>query len=145
MVLDGEDLKKLRRNITYHQPLEIIHMDTQVKGGQMGKMQRTKGATEERRVCKLYEFALGCEVDRNLAQYQKSDGRDLTGTQPWIVQCKKGKQPNPRQALKEAYDSIGNGYAYPVAHIHDDRKEPFVVVPESVWMMMVEITKDKLK
>ena len=105
----------------------------------MGKSQRIKGAGEERRVAKLYGFALNCCVERELSQYQHSSGRDLKGCQPWIVQCKKGRRINYRKAADEAIGAMGDGYAYPVAHINEDRKTKLVVLPEELWMQIVEI------
>lgn len=105
---------------------------------QIGRLSRNKGATEERRCCKLYEFALGIKVQRDISQYQQSSGRDLRGCQPFAVQNKKGKQCNVRNALAEAVSSLDSEYTIPVAHIHDDGKEPFVVLREEDWMCIVE-------
>jgi hypothetical protein len=111
----------------------------------MSKYQRNKGATEERRVAKLYSFALNRTVERELSQYQHSSGRDLKGCQPWIVQCKKGKKLNYRTAIDEATNAMGEGYAYPVAHLNEDYKEPVVVLPEKLWMTIVELlTNNKI-
>lgn len=110
-----------------------------------GKKSRDKGARNERRVAKMYSFCLDKEVDRELSQYQKKCGRDLKGCKPFCVQVKSGKKVAIRKALEEAFNAIGDGYAYPVAHINEDYKEPMVVIPERVWMIMVEVTKKILK
>ncbi len=111
----------------------------------MSKMQRTKGAVNEREVAEMYAFVLDKEVKRELKQYQEKLGRDLRGCQPYCVQVKSGKKVNYRDGLKDAFSAIGNGYAYPVVHIHENNKEGVVVLDEKFWLVCVELLKDKLK
>lgn len=107
-------------------------------------MQRNKGAQAERKVAELYSFALDKEVYRELSQYQKKSGRDLRGCEPYVVQIKHQKRVNYRKAYEEARDGIGEGYIYPVAHIHEDYKEPLVVISEKFWLTCVEMLKGVL-
>jgi hypothetical protein len=111
----------------------------------MGKMQRTKGATEERRIASLYEWAMGKEVKRELDQYQEKLGRDLRGCQPYCVQIKVGKRPGYRKAFEEALSAVRDGYGYPIAHVREDNKQAIVMLPETLWIVIVEMLKEKLK
>lgn len=105
---------------------------------QIGKLSRNKGAAEERRVAKLYEFALCTKVQRDISQYQQSSGRDLRGCQPWCVQNKVGKKVNARSAYLEAANAVDNEYSIAVAHIRNDNEEPLVVISEQDFMVIVE-------
>lgn len=110
----------------------------------MGKMQRTKGASFEREVGNKYTLYLGRKVQRNLDQYQASDGRDLSGSEPYCVQCKKGKSINVYKAYEEARGAINDKYKYPVAHIGYDRKDRLVVISEDLWWVIIQLIKDDL-
>jgi len=117
-----------------------------MKGGRsMGKMQRTKGAQGERRVSNQYTLYLGRKSSRNLDQYQKSDGRDISGCEPYCVQSKKGKAINIYQAYAEAKSAVNTKYKYPVAHISYDRKDPLVVISEDLWWTIIQLIKDDLQ
>jgi hypothetical protein len=54
----------------------------------MGKKSRDKGAAFERECCKVLR-AYWTDVRRNLDQYQKKDGKDLSGTPSFVFQCKR--------------------------------------------------------
>jgi hypothetical protein len=53
------------------------------------------------------------------------------------VECKSGKKPNPRAALKQAICDCSFG-RIPVAAIKDDRQDPFVVMTMEDWLELVQ-------
>lgn len=111
-----------------------------------GKHSRNKGARRERETAKKYAFALEKEVSRNLDQYQKTSGRDLSGCQPYAVQVKSnlGGTKLLRKAFNEAFNGMGKGYAYPALHLCFDRASNLVVLDEEFWMVCVEILRESL-
>lgn len=93
----------------------------------MSKYQRTKGANWER-VCSIWWRSHGYPfARRKLSQYQASDGCDIENTEPFIAQCKSGKQINIMKAYKEAQGSSKKGQI-PLAMVKYDREEPLVVL-----------------
>lgn len=110
----------------------------------MGKMQRTKGATHERLVANAYSTYLDSKSSRNLDQYQKTDGRDISGCEPYCVQVKSGKAINIYKAYEEAKSAVTDAYKYPVAHIHYDRKDKLVVLSEELWWVIIQLIKEDL-
>lgn len=54
----------------------------------MGRMQRNKGATAERELCRLLSEHLGTGVVRNLEQ-SRSGGHDLNGVGPFALEVKR--------------------------------------------------------
>jgi len=100
-----------------------------------GKSARTKGHNFERWIAKkLREIFPGA---RRGLQYQ--DGKkcaDVVDAGPWHWECKVGKKPGVRTALKQAEIDCSKGMI-PVAVIKDDRAEPFVVLPFDDFLEMV--------
>jgi hypothetical protein len=86
----------------------------------MGKYQRTKGASNEREAACLWHDIGFPFAKRNLNQYQEKDGKDLQNTEPFRVQCKSGVNINPWQALKEAEEEAGKK-EIPIAMVKKDR------------------------
>jgi hypothetical protein len=99
-----------------------------------GKMARNKGANFEREVAKLVSTYFP-DAQRNLRQYQGTDGRDLDNTQPLCMQLKrnaKNKLWQIKMAYIEARESASIEYPYPVAVWRDDQTTP----GEDVYCMM---------
>jgi len=88
----------------------------------MGKKSRTKGAAFEREVVNLIS-PFWPDAKRNLDQYQKVDGRDLSETQPVCMQLKRRKRTllwEIKLAWVEAMNSSSIDYPYPMAVWRDD-------------------------
>jgi len=103
-----------------------------------GKSSRTKGHNFERWVAKeLREIFPGA---RRGLQYQDGTGcADIVNAGPWHWECKIGKKPGVRAALKQAENDCSKGMI-PVAVIKDDRLEPFVVLPfDDFWEMIWQL------
>lgn len=68
---------------------------------QLSKYARTKGHSFERLVARYFREAGFTEAARQL-EYQAGKGVDLTGTEPFAVQCKTGGTvPSPYKILAE--------------------------------------------
>ncbi len=71
----------------------------------MGKMQRSKGATGERELCRLLSEHLDTVIVRNLEQ-SRSGGHDLTGVGGFALEVKRQEQLSIgawwQQALEQA-------------------------------------------
>ena len=88
----------------------------------MGKKSRTKGAAFERLVAKISR-ALFPNAERNLDQYQKKDGKDLKGVQPFSLQCKRresAKLWEIKMGYVEAKESATVEYYIPIVVWQDD-------------------------
>ena len=101
-----------------------------------GKSSRTKGHNFERQVAidlrDIYPDA------RRGLQYQDGTGcADVVNT-PFHVECKVGKKPNIRAALKQAKNDCQDSSKVPIAVVKDDRKEPMVTLD---WVQFLEIIK----
>ena len=101
-----------------------------------GKSSRTKGHNFERQVAidlrDIYPDA------RRGLQYQDGTGcADVVNT-PFHVECKVGKKPNIRAALKQAKNDCQDKNKVPIAVVKDDRKEPMVTLD---WVQFLEIIK----
>lgn len=104
----------------------------------MAKNNRTKGANEERRIAKLYREIGFKDASRNLAQYQKTDGRDLSGVDGFCIQIKTGKQVVVRKGLMEAVEAAKPG-EIPVLHFRDHGQSlAYVLIKESDWIKMIQ-------
>lgn len=89
---------------------------------------RRKGHNFEREMARHFRGIFGDDRVRRGLQYR--DGAECADViTPFLwVECKRGKQTNPRAALAQAVEaSVGQGY-YPVAVCKDDWAEPFVVM-----------------
>ena len=84
----------------------------------------------EREFCSVLLKRLGLSFERNLDQYQKSDGRDLKpkeGKVPLCIQVKGGKSPPLFRAAEEAAMSALPG-EIPFAAVRKDRGEWHVIL-----------------
>ena len=96
----------------------------------MGKKSRTKGAAFEREIANLISPFFP-DAKRNLDQYQKTDGRDLSETQPVCMQLKRRKCTllwEIKMAWVEAMASSSIEYPYPMAVWRDDGGEAFMMM-----------------
>lgn len=74
----------------------------------MGAMQRRKGHDWERKVAAMFREALAdAGVKRGWQSRSGGDAPDVDGT-PFWVECKRGKKPNIRAALAQAYEAGGS-------------------------------------
>jgi hypothetical protein len=72
----------------------------------MGKYQRTKGHNFERQTARDMQKIGYPDAKRNL-EYQEGTGIDVTDCDPYIIQCKVGKNPPIKQAYLEMPDLAG--------------------------------------
>ena len=96
----------------------------------MSKKERTKGAAFEREVAKLLH-PFWPSARRNIEQYQSSDGRDLSDTQPICFQLKRRKMTKLweiKHAYFEADESTDEDYPYPAAVWRDDNGDAMVMM-----------------
>ena len=93
-----------------------------------GASSRRKGHDFERYIARrLREVMPGAPIHRGL-QSRGGGAEEADVICPYFhVECKKGPQPSPRAALKQATDDAKPGQA-PIGVIGDDRKPPFVVI-----------------
>ncbi len=88
----------------------------------MGKMSRDKGATYEREVCSQLRMIFP-ESCRNLEQTRTADGRDIDGTKPLCIQCKrrdKVSMSTLRSGLEEAILSADDAHPFPCVITRSD-------------------------
>lgn len=97
--------------------------------GIMGKYQRNKGANFERYRANWWKTLGFKNARRNLNQYQKTDGRDITGVDGFCEQDKCGKNINMYKAYLEAVSATQTG-EIPIAAIKHDRGEVLIVMSE---------------
>lgn len=92
-----------------------------------GKRSRTKGHNWERQVSKQFNAALDLDSHRGL---QTAGARvpDVQGVPGLWIECKCGKLPNVRAALKQADKDKSPSLTYSVTVIKDDRCRPFVAM-----------------
>ena len=103
----------------------------------MSAYQRKKGHNYEREVARQLREIFP-QARRGL-QYQDGEGcPDVTNAGPFHVECKRGKLPNPRAALKQATDDAGKGMI-PLCVIKDDRCEPFAVMR---WADLLDLVSE---
>ena len=102
----------------------------------MTAMQRNKGARWERELAAyLNEHIPGIGAKRGIVQCRNgSEVPDVVcdGLSALWIECKRGRLPNPRAALKQAQEAAGRGH-WPVAVIRDDRAPAFVVMGLDDW------------
>ena len=93
-----------------------------------GSRSRSKGARWEREVANLFRATMdGADIRRGIQNRAGGDASDVEGAGRLHIECKVGKMPNPRAALKQAIRDHKPG-KIPIAVIKDDRQKPFVVV-----------------
>ena len=105
----------------------------------MGRHSRTKGAAFEREVAQYLSAWLGYEVKRHLGQ-ARDGGDDLTGLEPWVVECKR------RKSLKTVYDwlrqaavAAGPGHVRPyVVVARADGEEAVAIMPLRFFAGLLE-------
>lgn len=103
----------------------------------MSASQRRKGAAFERENVLAFREALpGVDVKRG---FQSRSGEEVpdVDADPFWIECKVGKLPNPRAALKQAQGDAKPG-RIPVAVIKDDRCAPFVVLSRADFLELVQ-------
>ena len=94
----------------------------------MGKKSRDKGIRFERDICRRLQ-PLDPGACRNLDQYQKSSGRDITGNDSVCYQLKwysKITTGTIRTALAEATNALDEHYEIPAAVTKADGEEPMI-------------------
>ena len=106
-----------------------------------GRRSRRKGARWEREVARRLQ-ALGFdEARRGLTQSRGAEQADVEGT-PWWGECKCGRQPNPRAAMRQALEDTDGRPVLVV--IHDDSPgggqpaREWVAMPWDVFEAMME-------
>lgn len=111
----------------------------------MGKYQRNKGASFERRRARWWQKLGWSEARRNLSQYQKRDGKDIVNTEPYVEQCKVGKRISVLAAYKEAKESASSK-EIPIASIHyDGERDTLIVLSEKdfEWLLLCGEVKNE--
>lgn len=109
----------------------------------MGKKSRDKGAAFEREIANLIS-KYWPDAKRNLDQYQGSDGRDLSETQPICMQLKRRKRTmlwEIKLAYVEARESASADYPYPMAIWRDDGEEAYCMMKVEhliEWLCLLE-------
>jgi len=104
----------------------------------MGALSRRKGHRFEREVAADLRV-LFPDARRGLQYQDGATAPDVEGT-PFHVECKAGRKPNPRAALKQAQRDTKD--RPPIAVIKDDREEPFAVMPWSVLLSLLHKAYD---
>jgi hypothetical protein len=103
-----------------------------------GASSRRKGHDFERSMAKKFRAAMpGATVRRGLQQSR--DGAEVADVDcpVYWVECKKGKQPNIRGALRQAEAAAPKGLI-PIAVVGDDRQEPTVTLRLSDFLEITE-------
>ena len=88
----------------------------------MGRKSRTKGQQYEIEVRDALRDLFN-DPQRNLDQVREKEGRDLDGTQPLTVQCKRRKRVamgTVMAGLQEAIESCDNEYTTPCVVFRSD-------------------------
>ena len=87
----------------------------------MPKREREKGLEFQRVIAQRLRVYFGDQV-RSGSQYRKgTDACDVEGT-PWWIECKRGKSPQLRGALKQAEEATDGR---PILAItHEDQEKP---------------------
>jgi len=130
----GDREKTMREDV--YDPAETDERDAEALS-RRGRTARNKGASFERKIRRrLNDTLKGFGAKRTLQSRGGKDGPDVWADPFWI-ETKHGRKPNPRQALGQARrDSDGSGMI-PMAVIKDDRKPPFVVMDFDDWLDFV--------
>lgn len=97
--------------------------------------QRRKGHSFERRTVRELKD-LGIPAQRVL-EYQEGKGYDVESSS-FVIQCKIGKRPNPRQAYKEVEDRSPDG-KFGVVRCKWDRSDDLAVMSWKDFKMLIEM------
>ena len=104
----------------------------------MGRAEREKGKRWEREVARLFTDALGAPC-RRTGFHQAQDASAApdvdTGGAFW-VECKAGRLPNPRAALRQAREAAPREQ-HAIAVVKDDRQRPFVAMDLEDFLELV--------
>ena len=106
-----------------------------------GKKSRNKGASGENEACKLLrkDFPSVC---RELEQYQKTLGRDLSNTDPLCIQVKRHKTISKSEIWKafyEAESSVDSEYTQPIVMFREDYGTWQVATTMEVMLSLMEM------
>ena len=97
----------------------------------MGKLSRTKGANFEREMVRAFREVMPDDAENIRRGLQsRGGGREVADVECPVfhVECKRGKKPNPRAALKQSIRDARPG-KIPIAIIRDDGDtSPFVAL-----------------
>lgn len=104
-----------------------------------GRYSRNKGAANEREAAQLWKEAGFPFAKRNIVQYQGKSGRDLSNTEPFLVQIKAGAKINVWEALQEATEEAKTG-EIPLAMVKRDRSGWVVVLS---WKSFLKVLNPK--
>ncbi len=108
---------------------------------QNGARSRRKGKAWEQKVARLLREELGLEARRGWQARKGDDAPDvIVDGQPWWVECKCGKMPNPRAALRQCEEAAPAGH-HPMVVIHDDappggKAREWVAMPLESWIAL---------
>lgn len=101
----------------------------------MGRMQRNKGATYEREIAKTLQQVYP-EARRGIGQARSaSEVADVEGT-PFWVECKRGRMPNVRGAIRQACAAT-DGRPYLVV-VRDDGDSSFVTMSLETFLSLAK-------
>lgn len=102
-----------------------------------GASARRKGHAFERHVARELRKAMkGATVRRGLQFQDGSAAPDVVN--PWFhIECKAGKKPNIRGAMRQAREA-NTAKLVPVVVAKDDRQEPLVAMELRHWLELVE-------
>ena len=103
----------------------------------MGSSQRRKGRAWEQTVVRMLREVMPHESVMRCYQYDQNHGAADVQAGPLHIECKCGKQPNPRAAIAQAEETCADGMMA-VAVIKDDRKRPFVVLRLDSFLEIVK-------
>ena len=106
----------------------------------MSRYERRKGADFERYRANWWKDLGFAEARRNLSQYQKTDGRDLGGTHPFVEQCKCGSRITVLGAYKEACGAARE-MEIPITSIKYDQEKVLIVMGEEDFGRLVKLAK----
>ena len=108
-----------------------------------GRSSRRKGHNFEREVANLFkEIMPGQNIRRGFQMRDGSEAPDVIMPIFW-PECKRGKKPNIRAALKQSANDAKKGYI-PIAIVKDDREaatvtillEDFLGIVEEWWNLL---------
>ena len=106
----------------------------------MSAGQRRKGHDFERVTASKLRVIFP-DARRGLQYQDGAQCSDVVGT-PFHIECKCGKKPNVRAALRQALEDCGRA-KWIACVIKDDRQEPMVVMPWGDWLELVEEWEDR--
>ena len=112
----------------------------------MGKKSRRKGHGYEREIAKRHRDIGFTDARRHMEMHSGEawQRRDLSGTEPFAIQCKAWAKPPPITVIEDVRPH--GKYRVPLAFLKRTRgqgKGPLevVVVPTDVWLRIVQLLK----